>query len=108
MITEIANQFLNWLSLQRYYADFGGVLPKIYVTAIDLLYYFSFFIICYLIATWILHPVSVRRGANAKRKLDGAATIQIINLLTEQNLVLLSMYAEIKKYNTEPKKEIKE
>ena len=105
MIIEIVTQFLNWLSVQRYYADFGDILPKIYVTVIDALYYFSFFILMYIIATWILHPISARWGGNAKRKLDAEVASQIINLLTEQNLVLLAMHAEIRKHNAEPKKE---
>jgi len=106
MITEIITQFLNWLSVQRYYADFGDILPKIYVTAIDIFYYFSLFILVYAIASWILHPISARWGATAKRKLDAEIATQVINLLTEQNLVLLAMHAEIRKHNAEPKKEV--
>jgi hypothetical protein len=60
----------------------------------------------YIIASWILHPIFARWGANAKRKLDVEVTTQIINLLTEQNLVLLAMHAEIRKHNAEPKKEV--
>jgi hypothetical protein len=105
MITEIVTQFLNWLSVQRYYADFGDILPQIYVTVIDILYYFSIFILVYAIASWILHPISARWGSNAKRKLDAEVASQIINLLAEQNLILLTINAEIRKHNTESKKE---
>jgi len=100
MLTEIITRFLNWHSVQRYYADFGDVLAKIYVTSIDILCYLALFILCYIIVAWILHPITVRRGIRAKKESDAEATTQIVNLLTENNLLLLSIYTEIRKHET--------
>jgi hypothetical protein len=99
IITRTVTQFLNWHSVQKYYADFGDTLPKIYVTAIEILGYLALFGFFYVIASWILYPVSARWRANAKSKEDAENTTQIINLLTEQNLILLSTNAEVRKAN---------
>jgi hypothetical protein len=99
IITRIVTQFLNWLSVQKYYADFGDFLPKVYVAAIDILYYLALFAFCYAIASWIMYPIAAKRRANAKSKADAENATQIINLLTEQNLILLSVNAEIRKAN---------
>lgn len=90
---ELISRLLNWISLQRYYAYFGDILPQIYVFTIDVLYYVCLLTLFYVIGTWILHPISSRRRSNAKQKQN----TEIINLLTEQTLILLSIQAEIRK-----------